>query len=277
MRPGCRFVMAWGEGRCAPRTRRRWTWRHASTLCCATPACASADSSAPTSPPSWAKRDAADPAALAQAHATALAATGTLSGAIRIPHTVGPLHVTSDLRAGTTTCHVDIDAPKQGRPATGINWLVRQLRAAPDTVRVEVFTAHARGAGAVELLGAVRADPKRLVTDPKKDLRSFRVALTTKAGIKRGRGRGAYIDSVLDAVDQFYGDVLQHLKAWSAAPPRLREPAEPPPVSPQSLASTAQSSQDGAEPVPAPESGSPCAAGHDRCPCSRINPRTTGF
>ncbi len=201
--------------------------------------------------PVVAKRDAADPAALAQAHATALATTGTLSGAIRIPHTVGPLHVTSDLRAGTTTCHVDIDAPRQGRPATGISWLVRQLRAAPDTVRVEVFTAHARGAGAVELLVVVRADPKCLLTDPKKELRSFRVALTSKTGTKRGRGRGAYIDSVLDAVDRFYGDVLQHLKAWSAAPPRLREPADTPPVSPPALVSTAQSSQDGAEPIPA--------------------------
>ena len=42
-------------------------------------------------------------------------------------------------------------------------------------------------------------------------------------GIKRGTGRGAFIDSVLDLVDAFYGDVLQHLKAWSAAPPKMRE------------------------------------------------------
>jgi hypothetical protein len=67
-------------------------------------------------------------------------------------------------------------------------------------------------------------------------------------GTKRGRGRGAYIDSLIEAVDAFYADVLQHLKAWSAAPPRMREPAETPPVSPPSLAATAQSSQDGAEP-----------------------------
>ena len=74
-------------------------------------------------------------------------------------------------------------------------------------------------------------------------------------GTKRGRGRGALIDSVLDAVDTFYSDVLQHLKAWSAAPPKMREPVEAPPVSPPSLASTAQSSQDGPEPVEIPTDG----------------------
>jgi len=78
-------------------------------------------------------------------------------------------------------------------------------------------------------------------------------------GAKRSRGRGAYIDSVLGAVDQFYGDVLQHLKVWSAAPPRLREPIEPPPTTPVALVSTAQSSQDGAEPVPTVVSPDPGA------------------
>jgi hypothetical protein len=47
--------------------------------------------------------------------------------------------------------------------------------------------------------------------------------------------------------------VLQHLKAWSAAPPKLRETAPTPsdaePLSP-SLTSTSYSSQDGAEQVP---------------------------
>ena len=43
-----------------------------------------------------------------------------------------------------------------------------------------------------------------LVTDPAKDIRSFRVATSSTLGTKRGRGRGAFIDSVLAAVDSFY-------------------------------------------------------------------------
>ncbi len=209
--------------------------------------------------PALTRRESAEPALRAHALVTSLASNGVLSGAIRIPNTVGPLHITTDLRAGKITCHVDIDAPKEGRPATRVNWLIRQLRAAPDSVRVEAFAAHARGPGTAELLRDVRSEPTRLVADPKKDVRTFRVALTTPMGAKRGRGRGSYIDSVLGAVDQFYGDVLQHLKVWSAAPPRLREPIETPVATPVALVSTAQSSQDGAEPVPAVVSPDPGA------------------
>jgi hypothetical protein len=110
---------------------------------------------------------------------------------------------------------------------------------------------HARGAGTAELLGAVRANPALLITDPTKDLRAFRVAITTPAGTKRGRGRGGFIGSVLDAIDGCYGEVLQHLKGWTAAPPRLREPADTPAETPVALTSTALSSQDGTEPVTA--------------------------
>ena len=65
-------------------------------------------------------------------------------------------------------------------------------------------------------------------------------------GTKKGRGRGAFIDSVVGLMDQFYSDVVQHLKAWSAAPPKMREP-EPEQIDQPVLASTALSSQDGPE------------------------------
>jgi hypothetical protein len=113
-------------------------------------------------------------------------------------------------------------------------------------VRVEAFLANARGDGAAELLSVVREHPAVLITDPKRELRSFRVAMTAQMGSKRGRGRGTFIDSVLDLVDTFYGDVVQNVKAWSAAPPRMRE-AEPEPIRPPALSSTSLSSQDGTD------------------------------
>jgi hypothetical protein len=172
-----------------------------------------------------------------------------LRGAIKIPNAIGPLVVTADLRAGRIACHVDVDAPREGRPTTRVNWLVRQLRAAPETLRIEASVAHSRGPGTAELLKVVRVEPTKLVADPTKELRSFRVALSSSLGSKRGRGRGSFIDSMLDAVDAFYGEVLQYLKAWSAAPPKLREEPEPP-TRPVALSSTALSSQDGAEQPP---------------------------
>ncbi|HET6627873.1 MAG TPA: hypothetical protein VFG63_15890 [Nocardioidaceae bacterium] len=194
------------------------------------------------------RKELADPTLRAQFLLESLVSSGKLSGAIRIPDTVAPIHVTADLRAGRITCHVDIDAPKQGRPTTRVNWLLRQLKAAPEGVRIEAFVANARRDGAAELLGTVRENPSTLITDPKRELRAFRIAMSAPMGTKRGRGRGAFIDSALDLVDAFYGEVVQYLKAWSAAPPRMRE-ATPEPTQPTSLSSTSLSSQDGAQPV----------------------------
>ena len=201
--------------------------------------------------PVLSRRETADPVVRAQALSQSLCATGELSGSIRIPDTVGHLVVTADLRAGKVSCHVDVEAPREGRPTTRVNWLVRQLKNAPDGTRVEAFVAHARGSQAAELLSTVRDDPATLVLDPTKELRSFRLVTTSTLGTKRGRGRGSFIDSVLTAVDDFYAEVHGTLRAWSAAPPKLRPVAVPPPelddsVAP-ALSSTDYSSQDGAE------------------------------
>ena len=203
--------------------------------------------------PVLSRREAADPVLRAQALAQSLCATGQLSGAIRISDTVGHLVVTADLRAGKVTCHVDVEAPREGRATTRVNWLVRQLKNAPDGTRLEAFVAHARGSQAAELLATVRENPASLVVDPTKELRSFRIALSGTLGTKRGRGRGSFIDSVLSAVDGFYGEVLGSLRAWAAAPPKLRpvhpEPPEVDHTVPAALVSTDYSSQDGVEHV----------------------------
>ena len=194
---------------------------------------------------------AADPPALrAQSLIESLASTGTLQGAIKIPNTVSSLVVKVDVRASRITCHVDLDAPREGRATTRVNWLVRQLKAAPDNVRIEAFVAHGRGAGTAELLRVIRDKPTTLIADPAKGLRLFRIAATSPMGAKRDHGRGSLIDSVITAVETFYRDVMQNLKAWAAAPPRLREPAEIEPHIAKALPSTSLSSQDGAEPVP---------------------------
>jgi hypothetical protein len=195
------------------------------------------------------RREAGEPALRIATLVDGLVKEGRLSGAIRIPNAVAPLSIELDLRASRVTLHVDVDAPREGRSTTRVNWLVRQLKAAPDSVRLEAFALHTRGPGAADLLKSIREDPNLLIQDAKKELRSFRIAHTSPLGTKRGRGRGAAIDSVLDAVDTFYGEVLQHLKAWTAAPPKMREVTDLPVEGRPALVSTALSSQDGAEPV----------------------------
>lgn len=213
--------------------------------------------------PALSRKELADPSLRRLSLVESLVSDGQLIGSIRIPETVGPLIVTADLRAGQITCHVDIDAPKEGRPTTRVNWLTRQLKDAPETTRIEAFVAHTRRSSAAELLRHVRADPTVLLTDPGKELRSFRIATRANLGPKRGRGRGAFIDSVLVAVDAFYGDVMQHLRQWTTTPPKLRAEADRPLSSeqdvPAPLVSTALSSQDGVEAIP-PEAPSASAS-----------------
>lgn len=215
--------------------------------------------------PVLSRRENADPAVRTQAIADALVSSGQMSGGVRVPGTVGALNAIVDLRAKTVTAYVDVDAPKEGRPTTRVNWLVRQLKDAPDHVRVECFATHGRGASTAELLEKVRIDPRVLLPPDGREIRSFRVALTRPVGTKRGRGRGSFIDSVIATIDDFYETVLQQLRAWSAAPPRLRqadesrvEDAEP--VRPPSLSSTDISSQDGPDTDAISVSPNPTAA-----------------
>ena len=195
------------------------------------------------------RADLSDPSRRTQTMVTRLCQDGQLTGAIHVPEAAAPLIVIVDLRARLVSCHVDIDAPREGRPTTRVKWLVRQLVNAPAGLRVEASVAHARGANAAEQLGAVRERPELLASPEGKDLRRFRLALSAPMGVKRGRGRGSFIDSVLTCVDTFYSDVLQDLKVWSAAPPKLRQPdADDLPTKEQPtrapLVSTGFSSQD---------------------------------
>jgi hypothetical protein len=197
------------------------------------------------------RKEMAEPQMRLQSQVNQLADNGTLTAAIRIPDTVGALNVTADLRANQIICHIDVDAPREGRGTTRVAWLVRQLKNAPATLRVDAFHLHARGAGASELLGRLREEPKLLLGDGSKELKSFRLAHVVPMGAKRGAGKGGFIDSVLQAVTVFYEEVVQHLKSWSPTAPKVRvEPTEP--GVPASLVSSALSSQDGvAEPAEA--------------------------
>ncbi|MDQ7905350.1 hypothetical protein RB614_12525 [Phytohabitans sp. ZYX-F-186] len=119
--------------------------------------------------PALSRRDVAEPTLRTQALVSQLSTTGTLTGGIKIPGAVGAMQVTADLRAARVICHVDVDAPKSGKPTTRVNWLVRQLKDAPETTRLEAFVIHGRGDGTAGLLRQVRVDPSTLINDPTKE------------------------------------------------------------------------------------------------------------
>jgi hypothetical protein len=104
-----------------------------------------------------------------------------------------------------------------------VNWLVRQLKNGPGRLCIEASSAWQHGKGPARTLDQAREDPKTLTGDPAHELRAFTLSLTTNAGPGRGQGHGSFVNSVLAAVDAFYAEVVQHIKPWAPAPPKVKD------------------------------------------------------
>lgn len=147
---------------------------------------------------------------------------GKLMGSFRVPDAIGPIDVEADLRARQTRTSVKVTAPKDGRPQTRINWMLRQLKKAPGDLRIETHFARTKETTAA-LLSEAREDAKTLLSpsDPKREARAFTLSLARPLGTKRGRGERSFVLETRRQVVSFYGDLVEDLKAWQAKAPKL--------------------------------------------------------
>lgn len=138
----------------------------------------------------------------------------------------------------TTT--VEIAGPKEGRPKTRVNWLLRQLADAPGDLRVEVRFSQVR-ATCSELLSDCLDAPEKLLLadDPKREPRSFLLAHSRPMGKKRGRADGSFVAETRKQTTDFYRDLVQGLMPPRTKAPKLRDDeqkvpeADPPVPEPQ--------------------------------------------
>ena len=149
---------------------------------------------------------------------------GVLSMRLRIPDAVGPLSLTADLRAQMVTTSVSIKAPGEGRPDTRVRWILRQLKDAPDDLRIETKFVGLKRTTAV-LLGEAREDEKKVLLpdDQKREPREFYLSLARPMGIKRSSGPGGFITDTRQQAIDFYRELFQQLTAWRPKAPKLRE------------------------------------------------------
>ncbi|MGH2941364.1 MAG: stress response protein [Solirubrobacteraceae bacterium] len=157
----------------------------------------------------------------------ALATDGALETVVRVPDAVGDLRLRADLRARRTLISVVVDAPREGRVKSRINWVLRQLGEAPEDLRVEVVYPSARSTTSA-LLAQAREDPSRLVypPDPTREPRSFILTLARPMGSKRGKAEGSFVRETREQTFDFYRGLVQNLKIWQPRPPKLRESPE---------------------------------------------------
>lgn len=149
-----------------------------------------------------------------------------MDGVLRIPGAAAHLNLSVDFGARQLHSSVTLNAPETKRATNRINWLVRQLRGAPDAVRI---TVRFKGCQATAKLGEARKDRKRLLlpADPRSCPSQFTVAMARPMGARQGRGKGSFVASVERLMRVFYHDVLQELEAWVPPAPRLESPEKP--------------------------------------------------
>jgi hypothetical protein len=174
--------------------------------------------------PSWPRG--LDPAGRRELHVRSLVDQGRLSATIRVPNAAGPVDLEADMRSRRFRTSVSVAAPKDGRPTTRINWILRQVAAAKDDVLLEVRYPNQKEPTSTTLKDA-RARPDRLLYAPdvKRDPSSFRLTVARDLGMKRGRLAGSFVQQSKQQANEFYGEIVQGLRAWAAAAPKL--PAKP--------------------------------------------------
>ncbi len=147
---------------------------------------------------------------------------GRLDATIRVPDAAAPLELSADLRARLFTTSVELAAPREGRAKTRINWIVRQLKDAPDNLRIEVRYPNAKETVSSTLKEA-REKPDRLLfaSDPHREPRAFRLLLARDLGSKRGKLAGSFVAESKRQTIDFYRSIVQGLKPWSPSAPQL--------------------------------------------------------
>ncbi len=167
-----------------------------------------------------------DAAGRREIHVRSLIEKGRINATIRVPDAAGPIDLEADLRGRRFRTSVVLTAPKEGRPTTRINWILRQLADAKDDLLVEVRYPNQKEPTTSTLKDAkMKLDRLLYAQDPKRDPWTFRLTLTKDLGVKRGRLAGSFVQESKQQTNEFYRAIVQGLRAWAPAAPRL--PAKP--------------------------------------------------
>ena len=179
--------------------------------------------------PMWPRK--VDPAGRRDLHVRSMVDHGKLQASIRVPDAAGPIDLEADLRGRRFRTSITLTAPNEGRPGTRINWVLRQLASAKDDLLVEVRYPFQKEPTSC-LLKEARVKPDRLLyaADAKREPMSFKMTASKDLGMKRGRLAGSFVLESKQQTSKFYRSIVQGLRAWAPAPPKLPAKVAPSPL-----------------------------------------------
>lgn len=220
-----------------------------------------------------------DPNTRQKADLMRLAGEKTLATTLLVPGAAAPIDVCADLQRRSIMVSMRLRAPedKQSTKAR-LNWLLRQMtRADANEIHVRLYWP-GRSAHTQHLLTRLRENPDPACLDrPGAVVNALEVVLVKDLAARFAQRRN-FINEMEGIVAEFYERVGQHLRAWIAPAPKLREErVEPATVGPEvmrrdaeqmalerekpgadavpSLAADLDATQDSSPAVPAQDSG----------------------
>lgn len=154
----------------------------------------------------------------------------SLLGALKIPHTAGDLEIDLNLRSKNVQYRVILDPPLEGRQASRVRFLTRQLREikeAPEDL-VVVLEWSKKGLESRAKLRDLREDNALIMRDSSgrlvtKDVypRRFRFEWTTALQKGKGRSNVTVLEGISNNLEKFYQSIVEKLRPWRPPTPKL--------------------------------------------------------
>lgn len=138
-----------------------------------------------------------------------------------VPGAAGPIEVCVDLGRRTMMASLKLRAPgdRQSTKAR-VNWLMRQLAKAEDPdLHVRMFWP-GRAAATDHALAELRAAPEAVPSDAQ--VQSYEIRLVRQPGKRFAQARN-FIADIEALLPDFYQQIVQVVKPWTAPPPKIRE------------------------------------------------------
>ncbi len=157
--------------------------------------------------------------------ATKLASDKMLVAEFEIKDAAGKITLTTHLDKQQITASMQIQAPDDRATSKGrINWLLGQLKKAPDKNDLRVWAIWPRKIETTESLVTLRLyGHDQLIGDNTNIVPvAFRVALTKKINWKEFTGQYKFVTVAETVLLEFYDQAGQHIERWVAPPPKIR-------------------------------------------------------